>query len=126
MIKNSPFYRSEENNQKTACKIDIFMSISKKVVSIKLHAKEGLAILSFLFIQLEKTSPRPGFSLRFAQWLWSFSRRISSVHLASSEIKHTSASNRHSVCLKQSLCSDKTELLLKQNAMSVFPLFLLS
>ena len=48
MIKNSPFYRSEENNQKTACKIDIFMSISKKVVSIKLHAKEGIAILSFL------------------------------------------------------------------------------
>ncbi len=36
------------------------------------------------------------------------------------EIKHTSASNRHSVCLKQSLYSDKTELLLKLNTMFVF------
>jgi hypothetical protein len=42
------------------------------------------------------------------------------------EMKYISASNRRSVCLKQKLCSDKTELLLKQNAMSVFPLFLLS
>lgn len=106
MIKNSPFYRSEENNQKTACKIDIFMSISKKVVSIKLHAKEGIAILSFLFIQLEKTSPRPGFSLRFAQWLWSFSRRISSVHLASYR-------NEVYIRLKQTFCLPETEPLFR-------------
>ncbi len=73
MIKNSPFYRSEENNQKTACKIDIFMSISQKVVSIKLHAKEEIAILSFLFIQSGKTSFRLGFSFRFAWGGWFFS-----------------------------------------------------
>ena len=57
MIKNSPFYRSEENNQKTACKIDIFMSISKKVVSIKLHAKEGIAILSSFYPAGKNLSP---------------------------------------------------------------------
>ena len=39
--------------------------VNDKVVSIKLHAKEGIAILSFLFIHPEKTSPRPGFSLPF-------------------------------------------------------------
>ena len=42
------------------------------------------------------------------------------------EMKYISASNRRSVCLKQSLCSDKTELLLKQNIMSVFQLSPLS
>ena len=59
--KNSPFYRSEENNQKTACKIDIFMSISKKVVSIKLHAKEGIAYSLLSFIQLKKPLPALAF-----------------------------------------------------------------
>jgi len=57
--------------------------VNDKVVSIKLHAKEGIAILSFLFIHPGKTSPRPGFSFRLAWWLRFFSRRISSVHLTS-------------------------------------------
>lgn len=42
------------------------------------------------------------------------------------EMKYISASNRRSVCLKQSLCSDKIELLLKRNIMSVFQLSPLS
>ncbi|RGJ03982.1 hypothetical protein DXD80_00165 [Bacteroides xylanisolvens] len=42
------------------------------------------------------------------------------------EMKYISASNRRSVCLKQSLCSNKTELLLKRNIMSVFQLSPLS
>ncbi|MBV3620862.1 MULTISPECIES: hypothetical protein [Bacteroides] len=42
------------------------------------------------------------------------------------EMKYISASNRRSVYLKQSLCSDKTELLLKRNIMSVFQLSPLS
>ena len=75
MTKNNLITLQVRRKQsKTECKMDIFMSISRmsylyrvndKVVSIKLHAKEGIAILSFLFIHPEKTSPRPGFSLPF-------------------------------------------------------------
>jgi len=80
--------------------------VNDKVVSIKLHAKEGIAILSFLFIHPGKTSPRPDFSFRFARWLWFFSRRISNVHLASYR-------NEVYIRLKQTFCLPETEPLFR-------------
>jgi len=102
MIKNNLIILQFRRKQsKTECN-----RVNDKVVSIKLHAKEGIAILSFLFIQPGKTSPRPSFSLRFARWLWFFSRRISSVHLASYR-------NEVYIRLKQTFCLPETEPLFR-------------
>ena len=100
--------------------------VNDKVVSIKLHTKEGVAIPSFLFIHPEKTSPRPGFLFALPGGYGSSAGGSAMFTLLLTEMKYISASNRRYVCLKQSLCSGKTELLLKQSIMSVFPLSLLS
>ncbi|MFV0324215.1 MAG: hypothetical protein ACK5LF_07535 [Bacteroides xylanisolvens] len=80
----------------------------------------------FFLSSREKPLPAPAFPCALPGGYGSSAGGSAVFTLLLTEMKYISASNRRSVCLKQSLCSDKTELLLKRNIMSVFQLSPLS